>query len=292
MENLSLDEVLEKIINQEISLRQASKFYGFSRDILRVELNRKYANDKDKLDLIEKIMQQNKANSTAIDIDSDKLEVVFFQVINKEMTLAEAQVELGNIDIETLKEKFANLVGNSEDLEIAQKYSDYIKNKNQDYSGINFRKVAIAMMRSNYTQIEMAEELGMSPRALSREFEKLSADKDTRLYDLLKMYCDLKMKRHKFTQTELEMLERVISNYEENFSEMLKEPKKSKSQIAREREEYLVKESEKLKMEGFTQKQIADILHTSVSSLRRARIAKENRDKLRELSEATEEEVK
>ena len=292
MKDVSLDEILEKIINKELSLRQASRISGISRDLLRVELVRKFANDKEKLDLIEKIMQDNKINSTTIDIEKDKLEEVFFKVVNREITLGEAQIELGNIDIETLKEKLAGLVGDSQNLEIAQKYSDYMQNRIQDYSGINFRKVAISMMRSNCTQIEMAEELGMTPRALSREFEKLSADKDTRLYDLLKMYCDLKMKRHKFTDIEIERLEMILSNYEQNFQELLKEPKKTKSQIAREKEDYLVRESEKLKAKGLTQKQIADILETSVSTLRRARLSKQNRDRLQKISENIEEESK
>lgn len=274
---LSLDQALDKILNREISVRQASEQSGYSRDFIRAELNRRYANDKDELKFIEAVMKENKDNSSTIEIDQDLLEQIFFKVINKEMLLKDAQVALGNIDIQTMKEKFAQLVEQTENLEIPNKYLKFLESQNRDYSKINFRVLAIDMMRLNLTQCDIAHELGIQPRTVSREFEKLKYDKDKRLYDLLKAYGEMKAKKHKFTEDEMLVLDRLLTDYEEHNSHLLVLPEKSKEEILIEREDYLVSESEKLKALGLTQAQIAKKLQTSISTLRRARISQKQR---------------
>lgn len=299
MKKLSIDEALNKILTRELSVRQASKECGFSRDFIRAELNRRYADDSEKLDLIEKIMQENKSSSSTVEVDSKLLEEVFFKVMNNEMSIKEVQETLNNIDIETLKEKFSDFVLKMKDIETLKRYAEYTGNvgiTKTDVTKINFRVVAIRMMRNNQSQVEMADSLGIAPRTLSREFEKLSEDEDTRLYDLLKAYSFQKMQRHTLTEIEKAKLGYLLDKYEEDNKHLLKAPEKSKTEMIIEKEDFLVLESEKLKEQGLTQKQIADKLGTSISSLRRARIAKANRDNLKnkmsEIKGEVEDEVK
>lgn len=302
MKNLSIDEALNKILTRELSVRQASKECGCSRDFIRAELNRRYAGDSEKLELIEKIMQENKSSSSVVEVDSELLEEVFLKVMNDEMSIKEAQEALNNIDIETLKEKFAELVLKMEDIETLKRYAEYTgnvgitKTSKEDVTKINFRVIAIKMMRNNLSQVEMADSLGIAPRALSREFEKLGEDEDTRLYDLLKAYSFQKMQRHTLTEIEKAKLDYLLDRYEEDNKHLLKAPEKSKTEMIIEKEDFLVLESERLKEQGLTQKEIADKLGTSISSLRRARIAKTNRDnlinKMSEIKDEVEDEVK
>lgn len=281
--SLSLDEILDKILNREISVRQASSQSGYSRDFIRKELDRRYANDKNKLEFIELIMQENKENSSTVEVEQELLEQTFFKVMNKEMLLKEAQVVLGNIDILTLKEKFTDLVEKSENLEIPAKYLEFIESKDSS-KVVNYRVMAIRMMRNNLTQCDIAEELEVSPRTISREFEKLKHDEDTRLYDLLKAYGHMQAKKHKFTDDELVILNKLLTDYENHNPHLLLLPDKSKEELAIEKQDYLVEEERKLKAQGLTQAQIAKRLGTSVSTLRRANIAKRQRDVVRKIS--------
>lgn len=278
-ESLSLDEAIEKILNREISVRQASRQSGYSRDFIRAELNKRYANDKDKLELIKLIMFENREKHPSVEIEQDLLEQTFFKVMNREITLKEAQKILGNIDIQTLKEKFAELVVQTEDLEIPSKYLEFIES--QDVSKINFRVMAIKMMRLGLTQSDIASELGISPRTVSREFEKLKYDADTRLYDLLKAYGDMQMKKHKFTCSEFLILDKLLTDYEEHHPHLLVMPEKSKEELAIEKQNYLVSEEAKLKAEGLSQAEIAKRLHVSISTLRRAKVARKYREAIR-----------
>ena len=104
-----LDEVLEMIVNGEISIRKASEEYDYTRDVIRSALTKKYG-DSEKL---RQVLEDNKANSTTMEIPQDLLRDVFFRAMNKEITLEEARSILGIKDKELrdlLLEKFTYLI--------------------------------------------------------------------------------------------------------------------------------------------------------------------------------------
>jgi hypothetical protein len=276
-ENLNIDLILDDILNGKITLREASKRYGYSRDFWRNQLNKKYAGDNQKIKLIKKVMKENRASST-LEIDEKKLEEVFLKVMNNEMKLQEAQDKLGISDIGTLRQKFYEFAKGSKKENMAEKYREYVSNGRNDYTYINFRVLAIEMIRNNFSQLELSEYTGIPARTISREFEKLSNDEDTRLYDLLKDFGYKKMHRHRFSNDELLNYDRILMSYEADHPELLETNTKSKTEEKEEREDYLVEEEKKLKAQGLTQKEIAQRLGTSVSGLRRARLSKEKRE--------------
>ena len=78
----SIDEILEMIINREISIRRASRDFGYTRDVIRSSLLKKYGNSEEVLE----ILNENKINSTTIEIPQELLKEVFFKAMNKEIT--------------------------------------------------------------------------------------------------------------------------------------------------------------------------------------------------------------
>lgn len=261
-----LDEVLEMIVNGEISIRKASEEYDYTRDVIRSALTKKYG-DSEKL---RQVLEDNKANSTTMEIPQDLLRDVFFRAMNKEITLEEARSILGIKDKETLRMKFLEYAENSEDESIRDLYKKYMET--QDYSHINFRLEAIKMVRHGLSQTDIALELGISPRTVSREFEKFKNDDDPSFYRFIKLYSEAIMTKKIFTQYELQVQDLFLDEYEEKHYLEIYGPRKTKEEERIEMEEHLVAEEKRLKGEGLTQRQIAEKLETSISSLRRARL--------------------
>ena len=273
----NLDEILEEIISGKISVRKACEIYGYKRDFLRTKLVKKYSGDESMLKKIDEVMSNNKINSTKINIDENLLKEVFEEYLDGKILAKEACQRLGIKDKETLRNKFAEFVANSQDKDLKKKYAEYVENHARDYTMINFKLVAIDMIRGGYSQIEMAKMIGgIRPRTISREFEKFKKDEDLTLYILVKTYSDMKMKRHKMTNYETRLQNLLLDKYEREHEDLLEESKKSKTEIKKEEIEEFVFEVRKLESEGLTQKQIAEKLGTSISGIRRAKLALQN----------------
>jgi len=273
-----LDEVLELIMSEQISLRKACEKYGYKRDFIRTKLVKKYVGNEEMLQKIVDIMSKNKANSTTIKIDKNLLKEVFEEYLEGKILAKEACEKLGIKDKETLRNKFAEFVANSADDEMKKKYEQYQEKNNPDYSMINFRLVAIDMIRGGYSQTDMAKMLGgIHPRTISREFEKFKKDEDQLLYQLVKSYSDMQMKHHKRTEYEIMYQNIMLDKYEIEHKDLLMEPQKSRTEIKKEEIEQRVSQIKQLENQGLTQKQIAEKLETSVSGIRRAKIAMQSK---------------
>ena len=263
----SLDEILEMIINGQISIREACREFGYTRDIIRRNLIKKYGNNEN---LVE-TLKNNKANSTTLELPQELLEQVFIKAMNKEITLEEAQKILNIQDKETLRAKFLEYAESSENEKIRNLYKNYMKDHERDYSHINFRLLAIKMVKAGVSQSDVARYLEIPPRVISREFEKFSKDEDLSFYNFIKSYNEAMMLKTEFTNYTISLQNIFLEQYEKTHQDELYNIPKSKKQERMEREEYYVKEEARLKKEGLTQEQIAERLGTSVSTLRRAR---------------------
>lgn len=276
----SLDEILEMIKDGKISIRQASENSDFGRDFLKKKLIEKYGTDPQSLKDIEAVLKNNKANSTAIEIDSALLEDVFLRTMSGEISLEQAREELGGIDKETLKSKFVDFIEqNSGNEELLRKYIAFQKPKSKesstditDYTKLNFRLLAINMILNKKSQTQLAAELDIPVRTVSREFEKFSQDTDKTLYKIVKFYNERTMKKQKIERFEEISMIMGLNQYKKRHPELLSDTVMSKEEQKLERMKRLVSDAERLKGEGLTQEEIAKRLGTSVSGLRRAKI--------------------
>lgn len=281
--NENLEEVLEQIMNREVSVRKACEMYGYKRDFIRSQLIKKYSRNEKMLQKIVEVMAENKKNSTTLYIDEEQLKEVFEAYLEGNILGKEACEKLGIKDKETLRNKFAEFIQNSDDENLIQKYMEYAQKRNIDYSTINFRILAIDMMRGGYSQTDMAKmSEGIHPRTISREFEKLKNDEDQTLYKLVKVYSDMQMRHYKMNEYEFMLQEMVLAKYEKEHKELLQNPQKSKTQIREEQINDICVQIKEFEEQGFSQKQIAEKLGMSVSGIRRAKIAKKNQESLRE----------
>ena len=193
--------------------------------------------------------------------------------MNKEITLEEARKILGVKDKETLRTKFLEYAESSNDEKIRNLYKKYIESQAQDYSHINFRLLAIKMVRLGENKTDLANKLGISPRTVSREFEKFKNDDNLSFYNFLKLYNEAMMTKRRFSAYELRVQNIFLDEYEREHYSELYGVRKTKEEERIELEEFYVREEERLKKtKGLTQQQIAERLGISVSSLRRARI--------------------
>ena len=277
-----LDEFLELIKNGKISIREASKQTGYGRDYLRSQLYKKYGTDTEAILQLDDLMANNKANSNTIFIKTEISEDIFLRTISGEITLAQAKDEItqrfGKIDMETLKANFLKFVQDNKNNEsFLAKYREYKNSATQTSRGIeitklNFRVLAIYMMRARISQTDLAHQIGVTPRTISRKFEEFKDDEDKSLYDMIKFYSDIMMKRKKLTEYQEVVLNVAIKAYEQRHPELLAEKKKSAAEEKLERIQAVVAEADRLQGEGLTQAEIASKLGTSVSTLRRARM--------------------
>lgn len=239
---------------------------------------KKYGNSEEVLE----ILNENKINSTTIEIPQELLKEVFFKAMNKEITLEKAQEILNIKDRETLRVKFLQYAETSDNEEIRNLYKKYVENHNKDYSDINFRMLAIRMVRERKSQSEIAKELGIPPRVISREFEKFSKDKDLSFYNFIKSYNEARMVKANFSDYVLNLQILFLDKYEQEHQDELHEnTSKTKKQERIEKEEFYLKEEERLKSEGFTQKEISEKLGISVSTLRRLKLSNRKREVLK-----------
>lgn len=271
MENL--DNLLELIKNGQISIREASRQSGFTRDYLRKSLNAKFGIDSVAFESLQATVDKNKARNR-VEIDPQLLEDVVLRTISGEITLSEAREKIGNIDMATLKECFLRFIqDNRNNEELLMKYRQYRRNeKSIDITKLNYRLLAIQMLKQRISQSDIAKQVGGTPRTISRKFEEFKNDEDQSLYHMIKFYNFRVMRRQKLSDYEGMILDLGIKTYEEKHPELLIKEAKSKAEEKLEKIQELVARSEELKQAGLTQAQVATNLGTSISSLRRARI--------------------
>ena len=271
MENL--DNLLELIRNGQISIREASRQSGFTRDYLRKRLNDKFGIDSVAFESLQSTVDKNKA-SNRVEIDSQLLEDVVLRTISGEITLSEAREKIGNVDMATLKECFFRFIqDNRNNEELLMKYRQYKMNqKSIDITKLNYRLLAIQMLKQRISQTDIAKQIGVPPRTISRKFEEFKNDEDQSLYHMIKFYSYKIMRRQKLTAYEEMILGLGIREYEEKHPGLLEETTKSEAEEKLEKIRNLVAKANALKQDGLTQGQIAKQLGTSISSLRRARI--------------------
>lgn len=271
MENL--DNFLELIKNGKISIREASRQSGFTRDYLRKTLNDKYGTDSVALKNLQATVNKNKSNSR-LEIEPKVLENLFLRTMSGKIDLSQAREEIGNIDIATLKECFLRFIqDNRNNEELLIKYREYKRSEQSiDTKSFNYRLLAIQMLKQRISQSDVAKQIGVKPRTISRKFEEFKKDEDQALYHMLKFYNYKAMRKQKLSQYEEMVLDLGIKAYEEKHPVLLTETRKSKAEEKLERIQALVERAEELKLAGLTQAQVATNLGTSISSLRRARI--------------------
>lgn len=269
----SLDNFLELIKNGKISIREASRRSGFTRDYLRKKLNDKYGVDSLALESLQATVDKNKASSR-VEIDPQLLEDILLRTISGKITLSQAREEIGNIDMATLKECFLRFIqDNRNNEELLMKYRQYRRKENSiDITKLNYRLLAIQMLKQRISQSDIAKQIGVTPRTISRKFEEFKNDEDQSLYHMVKFYNHKIMRRQKLTAYEEMILGLGIREYEEKHPELLEQTTKSQAEEKLEKIRTLVAKADDLKQEGLTQAQIATQLGTSISSLRRARI--------------------
>ena len=285
----NIGEIMERVLEQEITLSEASRITGFSKDFIRNSILRKYQGNPAMVLKIYSVFKYNKVNSTTIYVDYEKLEEQFWKLMNQETTLEKAGRELGINDRETVKSKLIEFVQMSHNPEIMKLFEGYIARNNADYTNINFRLVAIDMMKGDFSQSEMADMMGLSSRTLSREFAKFEQDEDLTLYLLLKEYGEAKMKRVKFTQAKKDQIIDIIDEYSSRHPELLEEILTSRTEEKIKREREILEHTDMLMQKGYNQRDIALMLGVSPSFIRRARKHEEYR-KLVEIQTTEERE--
>ena len=217
------------------------------------------------------LLKENRDKSTTIFVDNEQMEEQFWKIMNKEITLEQAGKNIGILNKETMKNKLIEFVQMSNNPEIIKLFSNYILKHNADYTNINFRLIAIDMIRLDYSQSEMARTLSLSPRVLSREFAKFEKDEDKAFYKFIKKYSDSKMRRESFSEQQREEMIDFLDKYSIEHQDLLQEALTSRTEEKIKKERYILEQENILKREGYTQKEIAKKLNVSESYIKRAR---------------------
>ena len=256
-------EMLKRLLNREMTLRDLSRVTGISRDkIFKGVMLIATDNEKNQL---KEVLLENK-RSSKINID-EKLKKILIQILKGEITVTEAS-KIMEMNKETLRRKAEDLANSSPEY---IKYYIRYKSKIGDYSGINFKRIFVEIIENNLSQTEMAEEYGIPARTVSRELEKLGKsdnENDLRLYDLAKIYADKKMKHQELTFNELRLFGKIIEEIKENSNFLTIEDEDSIEKNIRELTEFK-NTVQALRAKGLTEKQIAIELQIGVSTIRR-----------------------
>ena len=212
-----------------------------------------------------------------VEIPKEDIRGAFFRLVNEEKGLKDLAAEL-SIHYQTLRERIIEFVNNSQDEEIKRRYVEYRQRINPDYSFVNFKALIIEMIRDDISQSEIARMYGIPPRTVSRELEKLKDDEYySPLYRIGKEHSERKMKRKPFTNLEIYLIHNTLSGFDEGDVII-------DDSIPKARQEYL-RQKKMLEradsMEG-SNKDKAEALGISVSSLRRMRIKVVEYEKLEE----------
>lgn len=268
-------KAFEEFLNGK-SVRKIEEEYHINRDtFVRICRENLPEGSKRRQEFEERLIHNKELSK--VEIPEEDIRGAFFQLINGTKGLMDVALEIG-VHYQTLREKIVEFVNNSQSEEIKRRYIEYKQKTNPDYSFINFKALFIEMLKDDVSQSEIARRYAIPPRTVSRELDKLKDDEyyET-LYKICKEHSERKMKRKKFTEFETYLIGNQLNMYDEGKVII-------DDSIPKEKIEYL-KQKKMLEradsIEG-TNKDKADSLGISVSSLRRMRIRVEEYEKLEE----------
>lgn len=280
MDSINIEEVIDEIING-MSLREAGRKYQIDRESLKDKCMEYFKTNPEKLASFEQAVKNNKVNSTTISIPDETLKSICINLCDKKDNIRAIAIRM-KIDEDTLKEKLFQFLSKPENLVLAHKYIAYQATLHPDYSYINFKALIVEMIKNNMSQSQIAVEYGIPARTLSRELEKLKQEEGyEKLYDICKEYSYRKMKRKPFTEFEQLLMQAVVEEYSDEGT-ILVDGGMDKRKMQYEKAKKNIELADNI--QG-TEKDKADALGISVSTLRRNKIFVAKYEKEQEISD-------
>lgn len=261
---MNIEGIVNDII-QGMTLRKVESKYGIDRKTLKARCMAYLEKNAEKLEEFQRALSNHKKNSTQVEVSDKELANICEKVCGRRDTVRNIANDM-QIDERTLREKMLEFLNREENAELLKRYIEYQATIHPDYSHINFKAVVITMMREDVSQSQIASELGIPARTISREIEKLK-ESDKELYEICKEYSYRKMQRREFSKFERMLMESVLMLYAEET--ILKANAKPKRQIQYEKAKENVRKADEI--EGTTEEK-ARTLGISVSTLRRNRL--------------------
>ena len=280
MEPINIEKVIDEIING-MSLREAGKKYQMDRESLKDKCMEYFKISPEKLASFEQAIRNNKVNSTAISIPDETLRSICLDLCDKKDNIRVIATRM-KVDKDTLKEKLFQFLSKPENVELAKKYIEYQSTLHPDYSHINFKALIVKMIKNNMSQSQIAEEYGIPARTIGREIEKLKKEEGyERLYEICKEYSYRKMQRKPFTEFESFLMQAVVEEYSDE-GPILVDGSMDKREVQYEKAKKILELADNI--QG-TEKDKADAVGISVSTLRRYRLLVVKYEKEQEISD-------
>jgi len=149
-------------------------------------------------------------------------------IITEQLTKLLIELMKGNISKKELMEKTDIGDKGTVELKIAELvarnprlvplYDEYISRKREDFEGYEFRAEAIEMLRSDYSQTEMAKKIGVSRRSFSTKIKKLQEkNSDNILGILLQEHAERKLRRETISEELLIKINLSLDEYEQQY---------------------------------------------------------------------------
>lgn len=219
----------------------------------------------------------------------DKVKELFIELLKGNISKKELMGITGIGDKNTVEIKLQELV--AQNPELTPLYEEYVSRKNANFEGYSFRAEAVIMLRSDYSQSEMAKKIGISRRSFSTKMKKLAENnQDNVLGQLLVEHADRKMKRQKTLPEEMIMINLKLDGYEEEFPiGLARYEKKSAIESRLDNIAKTLYTVEELLEQGYTLKQLDEQGVISESMYRKYREERANISKILE-SKIREEE--
>ena len=277
MDGNTLEEIKQKILSGELTLRRAARELDMDKEKLK-RLIEEQAETKDEVEEFRNRIKYNKSSSNTIEID-ETIQNAIIEILKGKRTAKEVS-EMYHLDRETIRRKINTLI--QLDKSLLKDYINYLNKSERDYGNINFKGLIVFMLKNNMSQSEMASEYDIPARTISREVEKLGKSKDIedqKLYNIAKIYADRKMKRIEITIYERELYTTIL---EESFATIPIIREQSQLDIEISKLEDFMEQVKQYQQRNMTAEEIAQQMNCSISTIRR------NRLKLQELRQRKE----
>lgn len=268
MDTDTLKQIRQDIMDGKTSLRSAAVQYGIDRDKLKLMLE-EGMKEKTENDCFRERMKLNRASST-IPLD-EQVESIVISILKGNLTAKQGS-NLLHIDTETMRRKINEFV--QKDESYLKLYFGYRSKSAIDYGKVNFKGLIVYMLKHDMSQSEIANEYKIPARTISREVEKLgesSEERDVKLYNISKICADRKMRRQKLSKYEVDLYGKVLDELFHDIP-VIDFDSKSSLEIEKERLEEFCKQVEIYQSQKMTAEQIAQVMGTSVSTIRRNRL--------------------
>lgn len=208
-------EILRKILSGQ-SLTSLQNEYQVDQSTIADYYRNIFEVDERALAIFNDILANNKQKTSTIEIDDMELERVIRQYLQGSITLKEAGAELG-ISAQTFKKRMSLYLPQNKELEMCY----HLKRRN-NYEQIDFRRLALEMLKDKLTQKEIEEKYHLVPKTLSKKISGFHNTKDEKLYIACKLLAEETMNRRELSDEEMKYISTVIEEYEEKFGEMEK----------------------------------------------------------------------